>query len=43
MTTLPVKGIKIKDGKLVRVIRYATKNRKLKTDRLVKQWKGKGK
>jgi hypothetical protein len=43
MTSVPVKNVKIKDGKLVRVIRYATKNRKLKTERLVKAWGRKSK
>ena len=38
MTTKPVSGIKIKDGRLVRVRPYRAKNKALKTDRLVKAW-----
>lgn len=43
MTSKPITSHVIKDGKLVRVIRYATKRKKLAADREAKKWKGKGK
>jgi len=43
MTSKPVTGYKIKDGKLVRVIRYAAKNRNIKSNRLAKAWQQKSK
>lgn len=43
MTTKPVTGYRIKDGKLIRVIRYATKRKKIAADREAKKWKGKSK
>lgn len=43
MTSVSVKGIKVKDGKLVRVVRYSTKRKKLAADREAKAWKGKSK
>jgi predicted GIY-YIG superfamily endonuclease len=43
MTTKPVTGYRIKDGKLIRVIRYATKRKKIAAEREVKAWKSKQK
>lgn len=43
MTSVTVKGIKVKDGKLIRVIRYATKRKKIAAEREAKKWKGKSK
>ena len=43
MTTVPVKNVKLKDGKLVRVNRYSTKRKKLAADREAKKWKEKSK
>ena len=38
MTSVTVKGIKVKDGKLVRVIRYATKRKKIAVAREAAAW-----
>ncbi len=38
MTTKPVTGIKIKDGKLIRTRPYKAKNKELKAARLAKAW-----
>lgn len=38
MSTVSVKGVKVKDGRLVRVKTYMAGKRKLKADRLAKQW-----
>jgi hypothetical protein len=39
MTTKPIKGVKIKDGRLVRTRPYKAKNKELKAERLAKAWK----
>lgn len=41
MTSKPVTGIKIKDGKLVRVRPFRAKIKAHKAARLEKEWKGK--
>lgn len=38
MTTKPISGYKIKDGKLVRVIGYMAKNKRLKAAREAAAW-----
>lgn len=42
MTTKPVTGYRIKDGRLVRVRPYRAKTKKLRDDRLVKAWQKAG-
>jgi len=42
MTSKPVTGVKIKDGKVVRTRTYMAGNRAKKTARLVKQWEKAG-
>jgi hypothetical protein len=41
MATKPVKGIKIKDGRLVRTRPYKDRNKELKAARLAKAWANK--
>lgn len=43
MTTKPVTGVKVKDGKLVRVVPFRAGIKKRNADRLAKQWGKKGK
>lgn len=43
MTTKPIRSHKIVNGRLVRVSTYRAKNKKIATDREVKQWEAKGK
>lgn len=42
MTTKPISGYKIKDGKLVRNRAYRAKQKRMIADRLVKAWQKTG-
>lgn len=41
MSTKPIKGYRIKDGKLVRVVAFRAKIKAHKTSRAVKAWQAK--
>lgn len=43
MSTVSVKGVKVKDGRLVRVKTYMAKNKKLRADREANAWSAKRK